>query len=679
MVQLTTQQHRSNIGNQLCLVIIAMIIFTLVACSSDNKEVANLEPPRPTFVPEINEATSFSGPLIRAGQNSVGRFIRNGIYSATNHYAIDQRFETAVPVQPTADQNVTNDFSTTNTQEVGVDEADRIKYNGDTLYIAADSQWHLEQQVPAHVRVLERQTDFSLAETAELPLTDNYSYIDGLYEQNEHLAVLSNTGQIYTLYTFAPEPWLPLESQLLLDIYDTSIPASPLVKNKIKIDGTMLSSRRIGDYLYIVNGYTASVNGLNTSAASEKEQLANYLAILDTPDSDLMPKIYIDGDEGTPLNQPADCMIPQQASEQDGYAHLLTILRINMTNISDISSSCISAVAEVMYMSTDNLYLTSTSENQTILHKISLDSELTYQATGAVDGVIGWRSAPNLRLSEYQNSLRIVSSDYSSGEPIHKLSVLQQDGDQLEVIGTLPNEAAPEPIGKPGEDIYAVRFFADRGYIVTFERIDPLYVIDLALPTNPKLLGELEIPGFSNYLHPLDNGYLLGVGQQVNPRFIPEEGDILDDTNVEDEPVSEEGMKVSLFDITDPSNPVEVNNLIYPQSYTPVEHDYRALTVLNTGGSYKLAMPLETWGVSKTEERRIWWTQNSLLLLEVDTTSVTPELIQRNKLTVKPETEHYIYGGQDRSVIHGQEVYYIHGNQVWHSQWVEGGDILGPY
>ncbi|MGJ8679329.1 beta-propeller domain-containing protein [Paraglaciecola sp.] len=673
------KKQKRNVGNQLCVLVMGMIIVTLAACSGDNKVKVDPEPPRPTSVPEINSATTFEGPLVLAGENAVGQFLRNGIYSATFQYSTEQRLETALPAAPTADESASSNFSVTNTQEVGVDEADRIKYNGDTLYIAADAQWHLDSQSPAHVRVLERQSDLSFAESAVLPLIDEYSHIDGLYEQNNHLAVLSNTGQMYTLYSFAPEPWLPVESKLLLDIYDTSSPASPIAKNQVKIDGTMLSSRRIGDYLFIVNGYTATVDGLNTNASSDKEQLDNYLAILDTPDSELMPKIYIDGDEGTPLNQPADCMIPQQASDSDGYAHLLTVIRINMTDISDISASCISAVAEVMYMSQDNLYLTSSLDNKTVLHKMSLDSELTYQATGAVDGVIGWRSAANLRLSEYQDNLRIVSTDYSAADPVHKLSVLEQVGNQLQVIGSLPNENSPEPIGKPGEDIYAVRFFADRGYIVTFERIDPLYVIDLSTPTAPSVLGELEIPGFSNYLHPLDNGYLLGVGQQVNPRLLPEDGSNLSEDTLVIEPVSEEGMKISLFDITDPSAPTELSKLVFEQSYTPVEHDYRALTVLNTGGSYQLALPLETWGQSTTEERRVWWSQNSLLLLEVDTNADKPELIQRSQITVKPDPEQYIYGGQDRSVIHGQEVYYIHGDQVWHTQWVEDGNVLGPY
>lgn len=641
----------------------------LVACSSDDKAV---EKPRPTSAPELNSAKTFEGALVKAGKTSVSQFIKNGIYSATDDHSYYYRLETALPTAPapTAD-TASSTFSTTNTQELGVDEADRVKYNGDVLYLAANSQWRNDVQEPAHVRVLERQSDFSLAEVAALPLAKEHGNIDGIYQANNSLAILSNNAQMYSLMRFVPEPWISTENKLTLELYDTSVPSSPTVKSQIKIDGTMLSNRRIGDQLYIVTGYTATVDGLNPFAETEKEQLENYLTILDTPDSELMPKIYFDDGEGEALNQIDECVIPASATDKDGYAHLLTIIRINMTDVSDRSASCISSVAESMYMSLDNLYLTSSVDNSTVIHKVSLDANLTYQATGKVDGIIGWRSSPNLRMSENNDMFRIVSSDYSAENVVHKLSVLEQNGNQLSVIGSVPNEANPEAIGKPGEDIYAVRFFQDKAYIVTFERIDPLYVLDLSIAAEPKILGALEIPGFSSYLHPLDNGYLLGIGQQVNAR------NTLEDAIEPVEPISSGGMKVSLFDVTDPSNPLEVGNMVKPDSYTPVEYDYHALTVLNTAGNYQFALPVERSVTVESEEGKIWTSENSLVLLEIDTTATQPELIERSVLKVT--TEGYFYGGNDRSIIHDENIYYIHGNQVWRSTWEEEGEVFGPY
>jgi len=665
----------NNIGDLLCVAIILMLVFVLAACSDESGEMG-VEPvvERPTEPPQINSATSFDGPLVKAGQRSVSRFIKNGIYSASFDYG--NTYQEGVPEPTVSQDRVNSDFSSTNTQESGVDEADRIEYDGNILYLAAYPQWVDKTAYQSKVRVLERQNDFSLNSVAELSLSDENSNIQGMYQHNDRLAVLSTNTQLYTIDTvsFAPTPWLPNEQKLTLDIYDTSLPSSPITVSNIKIDGAMVSSRRIGDELYVVTSYTAYIEGLNPNASTEQELLANYLIILDTPDSELMPNIYRNNnDQGTPLNSTEDCVIPAQATDKDGYAHLLTVSRINLTDPSDVQSSCISSVATMLYMSEANLYLSSSVDNQTVLHKVSLDANLTYQATGKVEGIIGGRGAPNLRLSEQDNHLRIVTSEYTKDGPKHKLSILSQQGSELAILASLPNESSPEPIGKPGEDIFAVRFFGDRGYIVTFERIDPLYVLDLADPNDPKVLGALEIPGFSSYLHPLDNGYLLGIGQQVNLNNIPENGE------VNDEPVTQEGMKISLFNVSDPSNPVEVDNIVKGNSYTPIEYDYRALSVLNNNGSYQFALPIESWSRSSTELTRSWTPTNSLMLLEVDTSSNNPALIIKSEVVPEMHEQPYVYGYEDRSVIHGDNVYYIHGNQVWHTTWAEEALIYGPF
>jgi uncharacterized secreted protein with C-terminal beta-propeller domain len=668
------QPRKNNIGGLPCLtIIIVMTVFVLAACSGESSSV-DVGPvtERPTEPPQLNSATAFDGPLFKAGQKSVSRFIKNGIYSAAFDYA--NAYQDGVP-EPTATQDsATAGFSSTNTQESGVDEADRIEYDGNTLYLAAYPQWRKGATYQSRVRVLERQNDFSLNSIAELPLLDENSNIEGMYQHNDRLAVLSTNTQIYTTdaLSISPAPWSLSEQTLTLDVYVTSSPSNPSTVSNIKIDGAILSSRRINDELYLVTSYTAYVEGLDPNASSEEELLANYLAILDTPDSQLMPKIYRDGDEGTHLNVIEDCVIPAQATDKDGYAHILTISRINLTDPSDTQSSCISSVASMLYMSEANLYLSASVDNQTVLHKVSLDANLTYQATGKVDGIIGWRGAPNLRLSEQDDNLRIVTSDYTT-QPEHKLSILTQQGNELTILATLPNDASPEPIGKPGEDIFAVRFLGDRGYIVTFERIDPLYVLDLANPNAPMVLGALEIPGFSSYLHPLDNGFLLGVGQQVNVNNIPENGEVTD------EPVTQEGMKISLFNVSDPTNPVEVNSIVKSSSYTPVEYDYRALSVLNNNGSYQFALPVESWNIPFDDNAGFWSASNALMLLEVDTTSNSPELIHRREVRPDLSEQPYANGWQDRSVIHGNNVYYIHGNQVWHTTWTEDAQIFGPF
>ncbi|MFT5675279.1 MAG: putative secreted protein with C-terminal beta-propeller domain [Paraglaciecola sp.] len=646
--------------------LIILLTAALGACSgSDSSDVPDTIE-RPTEAPQINPAQSFAGPLTKAGQSSVSRFIKNGIFSATQN-SIASTGDPIPATSPVADSST--GFSTTNTQEAGIDEADRIEYDGDYLYLAAYPQWIDGDTYQAHVRVMQRNEDFSLREVKRMDLANQEGNISGIYHAEQRLAVVSTNSQNYSIDNLSITPWFETENRVALDIYDTGIAAQSEATLQAEFDGNLLSSRRIDNQLYLVISYVPSVDNLIPGATSDAELLANYLTILDTPDTQIMPKMYINGTEEA-LNSIEDCAIPASATENDGYAQLVSVIRINLQQPDDMSASCLSMVAEVIYMSPQHLYLTATLDNQTALHKIALDNDLSYQASGTVEGIIGWRSAANLRLSEKDGYLRVVSSDYQQGDPVHRLSIVNQQGSELETVAVLPNDASPEPLGKPGEDIFAVRFFEDRAYIVTFEQIDPLYVLDLANPLAPQLVGALEIPGFSSYLHPLDNQYLLGVGQQVGSN-IPPSGPI------PIEPVTQQGMKVSLFDVSDPANPIEVNYIVKESAYTPVEYDYRALAVFNDSGRYQFSMPVEQWG--RPVSTSIWQQSNSLILLEVDTQAAQPELLERATINAYNEPGYYINSGDDRSVIHGAHVYYIHGNQVWHSLWQSNAEVTGPY
>ncbi|AGH42841.1 hypothetical protein C427_0731 [Paraglaciecola psychrophila 170] len=135
--------------------------------------------------------------------------------------------------------------------------------------------------------------------------------------------------------------------------------------------------------------------------------------------------------------------------------------------------------------------------------------------------------------------------------------------------------------------------------------------------------------------------------------------------------MTQEGMKISLFDVSDPSNPVAINSIIKSSSYTPVEYDYRALSVLNNNGRYRFALPIESCSRYTDEFESLWTSFNSLMLLEVDTTSNNPQLIERGVVLPDETKQPYANGWQDRSVIHG--------NQVWHSTWAENAQVFGPF
>lgn len=631
------------------------------------------EPPRPTAAPQVNQAKAFDGPLTQAGEINVSRFIRNGIYSATlSAPALEAGDGVSTPVStPTF---ASDNFSTTNTQEQGVDEADRVEYDGSVMYLASYPQW-FDEENRASIRVLQRNDDFSLTQLDELFMSEQNRNIDGLYLADKRLAAIGSNNAFYSLVDIAIAPWEESEGKVNISIFDTEDTSDISLLSDIQIDGSLMSSRRIEQQLFVVTTYVPRVRELEPGEVDDATKLRNYLRIIDTPMSEIMPQISHNG-VSQPLNQPEECLIPEDAQANDGFAQLITVTKIDLDQPQNTQSLCMSAFAFMLYMSEQNMYVASNIDQDTGFHKISLN-DLRYQAFGTVTGQIGWRGTPQLRVDEEQEYFRVLSTDYSEQDPVHGLTVLQQQGEILQVVAQLPNEANPEPIGKPREDVYAVRFIGDKGYVVTFEQIDPLYVLDFSQPDAPVIAGSLEIPGFSSYLHPLENGYLLGIGQQVNPRDIPGTG-----TEPVQPPVAE-GMKISLFDVNDPAAPVELASIVKERAYTPVEFDYRALSVLNLQGSYQFALPMEEWGVSNTgggpQETSLWAARSSLLLLETDTTASTVALMEIDQMIANNTDSHYVYSGNDRSIIHGEHVYYINGNNVWHGLWQQDNELDGPY
>jgi uncharacterized secreted protein with C-terminal beta-propeller domain len=174
----------------------------------------------------------------------------------------------------------------------------------------------------------------------------------------------------------------------------------------------------------------------------------------------------------------------------------------------------------------------------TAIHKFELDPSLSepvrYAASGEIDGWI----LDQFALSEHEGYLRVASTEFDwwwgsteDEEPASSVSVLTDDG-----AGNLREVGHVGGLG-PGERIFAVRFMGERGYVVTFEQIDPLFTLDLSDPHFPKVVGELEVTGFSSYLHPIDDDWLLAIGQEAD-----EEGRVI-------------GLAVSIFDVRDFADP----------------------------------------------------------------------------------------------------------------------------
>ena len=139
-------------------------------------------------------------------------------------------------------------------------------------------------------------------------------------------------------------------------------------------------------------------------------------------------------------------------------------------------------------------------------------------------------------------------------------------------------------------------------------------------------------------------------------------------------------MKISLFDVKDPANPLELSKIVKSKTYTPVEFNYKALTWLETDGNYQFAFPTETWfEVPSSNSSSYWQAQTALLLLETNSNSDVPSLGEVGTIKVDASSQVYVYVGDDRTIIHGDKIYYIHGNKVWLSD-LQAPDItFGPY
>ncbi|GAB3036866.1 beta-propeller domain-containing protein [Bowmanella dokdonensis] len=638
-----------------------ILAVSLSACSGSD-DTSTPSPQPVDSAPAVNAPVTFTGNLIQPGEQAVSRFLKNGLYAQS---LAGSDAEVASPSFSFADTN----HSVTNTQEAGVDEADRLEYDGEFLYYAAYPAWYEVDNQP-YVRVMQRQHDQSFSELTRLPLATELGQINGLYLDDNRLAVINSSFPIM-LFADIVGSWGGEKNQVTVSLFNTSSPDSIEQVVQLQMDGWLLGSRRIEKQLYLVTSSALSLEGLIAGAADDETKWRNYNLLQSTDMQSLMPRLAVNG-QSRGWIQAEDCLIPEQAGEQDGYSQLLIVTRINMDNPQDISALCMTGQAENLYMSAQNLYLAGTVENQTVLHKVALSEPLSYQASGLVDGTLGWQANPYFRLSEHDNHLRVVSSDYSDGTT-HRLNILAQQGQNLALVSQLPNDNQPEAIGKPGEDIYSVRYLDDRAYIVTFERTDPLYILDLSNPLQPMVEGSLELPGFSSYLHPLENNYLLGIGQDVSLQDLPGE-----DGQVTQTPVRE-GMKVSLFDINDPAHPIELASIARDNSFTPVEFDHKALSVLKEGDQYRFAMPVEHWQTCDEACTTLWAPGHSLMLVSVDASPGMASLSVDGQLQADDSDGSYHFGGADRSLLQGDNVYYLHGNQLWHAKWTNPDLVSGPY
>jgi len=599
-------------------------------------------------------------------------------------------------------------FSTTNLQEAGVDEADTVKFDGSTLFVAEQPDvfygWIDPLPLPgplpvalaapvadpgpaperphARVRVLEATADpAGTHEIASIPLPREGTAIDGLYlapgggADPDLLVAVGSGDPAPVAWDLWRVPWFWTNGRTNVTAFDVTDPAAASPAWDLELEGHLVASRKVGDVLYLVTRFTPYLP-LVLWPATEDEARANREAIASVPLADLLPKRVVDGAPAGPLVAPERCFLPEGTAATDGYPVLVTVTAIDVRDPGSAVSVCLGGATDGIYASPAALYLAGSAWERTVIHKFALDpAGPTYRGSGIVPGNLGWRE-PRYRMGEKDGVLRVLTTDATGIVPfVHHLTLLAEAGNDapaLKALAHLPNADRPEPIGKPGEDVYAVRFAGDRGYVVTFRRVDPLYVLDLSDPAAPRIAGALEVPGFSDYLHPVGDTLLLGVGRDVpaDPKA----------------PTVPLGVKLALFDVADPAAPALVDQVVVGGrgSWTEVAYDPHALAYLaGADGPDRLALPIAVYGDPATPPGGatdfVPWTHTALYLFDLDRSAAT--LAPAGALVAERPTADKAWPGLlsgDRGVIQGPAVHYVHGGQVWSAPWADPGSAVGP-
>ena len=589
---------------------------------------------------QVSSASTSSAPLTQVSGEQLARYLKYGLYARADMRHLDD----AVPAPAEPDSSATNLITQ------GVDEADRVKFANQTLYV---SGINADTDAP-YVKRWQRNDDGSLTALAPLALAPGVRQVLGMYAAGEQLAVLGDDRYGNVDIALSLPEWEADNGRISVQLFEQGSSVYQL-----QFDGNLINSRRTADALWLVSRYQPEVAGYQHFAGTVAANERNMLVLENAQLPDLLPSRRLNNGLPEPLIASQQCYLPADAQPDEGSDRMVVLTRIATTAPYTTESSCILAAVSDFYMSAEHLYLHGNvnyeSHSQTVVHKFSLtDSAVGYQATGAVDGYIGG-SQNAFMLHEKQQYLMLLTSDRSDAELSHKFWVLQQQGSSLTPVAQLPDAAQPaQQIGKPGEDIYAVRFVGDRAYVVTFERTDPLYTLDISNPLQPAIIGELEIPGYSAYLHSINADLLWGLGQQI-------------DTDAEGNPIWDSaGAKIALFNVSG-NDAVVQDELVFEAQYSPLEYQHHSLATRLQDDVTRLALPLSRYSPDYSEHI-------SLLTLEV---SANGTMYKAGELV--PAYSGYAGSWDARTVLVNDDIYFVLADKVFHSQWQQPEQVVAQY
>lgn len=536
--------------------------------------------------------------------------------AASGEAADGGALRSAAPAADTAGGGAGGGTSDTNTQEEGIDEPDVVETDGDHVYLVDQEE----------LVVLD-------AATAEVvSRTRLASYGAQLLLQGDRLLAISG-GMAYGM----PRPiegdggigdaeiGIPVEPPMfhagtVVQLLDVGDPSAPTVVQTTELEGHHITTRVVdGVARVVITGYPDAQPfyeevAIDSSAGRGTPTAALGSWVADTDIGDWLPafRTTVAADDGTStegaLVACEDVLMPEVNA---GIAQT-SILRVDFEDGFDPeATTTVVAEAGTVYASASTLYLAATryvpledqrgivgGDERTALHAFDLsgDGAATHAGAGEIPGFV----LNQYSLSEHDGHLRVATTEGSpwameGAEPSQSgVRVLRLEGDRLTEVGAVTGLGVTETI-------HSVRFMGPVGYVVTFRQTDPLYVIDLSDPAAPRAVGELKIPGFSSYLHPVAEGRLVGIGRDADA-----EG-------------RDQGLLLSLFDVSDPTAPTQVHTWTDPTAWSQAGHDPKAF--LHWAPESAVVIPVERYG-HDTQGREVGAPEMGITVFDVDDSGI---------------------------------------------------------
>jgi hypothetical protein len=519
------------------------------------------------------------------------------------------------------------DFSGTNIQESGVDEADVVKTDGERVYIVANGELVI---VDVATRAVIGTVVVPQGDRAELFLDgDDLLLVNQAWYGGDYGVAEDDAFEIAVPYIDGGS-----RTTVTRIVIDGN---TPRILETLAAEGDYVSARAVDGTARIIVRSNPQYNFPfvypQGEAGEDRAEQSNREAIRDSELTDWLPGYTLLDANGSQTDDGllVPCEQVHAPTEFAGFG-VLSVLTVDVDGeIDPAATSSVLAPGEVVYASTESVYVATTSwfdldtldaardqivENVTTsIHRfdIASDTSAAYTASGSVDGLI----RDSYSFSEHEGHLRVVTTTGNNWDETSEsfVRVLKEEGDALVEVGSVGD------MGN-GEAVQSVRFQGDVGYVVTFRQVDPLYTLDLSDPTNPVVRGELKIPGFSSYLHPIGNGLVIGVGSDADEQT----GQVT-------------GSKVSLFDVNDLADPQEVATWVGPDSWNDVGWDTHAF--LWWAPENLAVIPISTWDNGEQ------WAGVVLLRIEGATIAEVGRIDHRDEAVQAGQTDCRIVTGDE--------------------------------